>query len=47
MPWANLGRSDFFNSRACVAEMRIAVERRMPILLVLETDPQHGGGEPS
>ena len=36
-------RSDYFHSANCPRELRHAVARRKPIVLVYETDRQHGG----
>lgn len=36
-------RSDYFHSANCLRELRHAVMRRKPIVLVYETDRQHGG----
>ena len=34
--------SHYFKSRACLQEMRVAIEERKNILLFLETDHTHG-----
>ena len=36
-------QSDYFSSANCMVELRAAVDQDVPILLVLETDPTHGG----
>jgi len=35
--------SDYMRSRNCLRELRAAVERKRPLILLLETDPSHGG----
>lgn len=35
--------SDYMTSRNCLRELRAAVEKKKPIIFVIETDKQHGG----